>query len=48
MATKKPFPFMGKEGKKEEKMEKKMPPAAYKKGEAKEKKANPFAKGKKC
>jgi hypothetical protein len=48
MATKKPFPFMGKEGKKEEKMEKSFGKAAYAKGEKKEaKKANPFAKGKK-
>ena len=36
MGAKKPFPFMGKEGKKEEKMEKKASPAMYKKMEAKE------------
>lgn len=50
MATKKPFPFAAKETKREEKAEKKMPPAAYKRGEKAEgihgKKPNPFAKGK--
>lgn len=33
---KKPNPFAGKESKREEKSEKRMPLAAYKKGEAKE------------
>lgn len=35
-ASKKPFPFAGKEGKKEEKAEKKFGKAAYAKGEKKE------------
>ena len=36
MATKKPFPFSGKESKKEEKAELKFGKAAYAKGEKKE------------
>ena len=53
MATKKPFPFMAKESKKEEKAEKKVGKAAYAKGEKAEKlHGKPFAKGgmakKKC
>ena len=36
MAAKKPMPFFGKESKKEEKLEKKASPAAYKKMEKKE------------
>ena len=49
---KKPMPFQGKESKKEERMEKKMPPAAYKRGEMKEKahgyKSGGMVNGKKC
>jgi hypothetical protein len=37
MATKRPNPFAGKESKREERMEKKLPPAAYKRGERMEK-----------
>jgi hypothetical protein len=36
MATKKPMPFAGKESKREEAMEKKMPAKKYKAGEMKE------------
>lgn len=36
MATKKPMPFSGKESKREEKMEKKMPKGKYMAGEKKE------------
>lgn len=42
---KKPFPFTGKESKREEKAEKKLPPAAYKRGEKKEAKASKGKKG---
>lgn len=49
---KKPMPFKGKESKAEERREKKMSPAAYKKGEMAEKsagyKSGGMVKGKKC
>lgn len=44
MAAKKPFPFMGKESKREEKAEKKMSKAAYAKGERKEGEKTSFGK----
>lgn len=44
MAAKKPFPFMGKESKKEEKAEKKVGAKAYMKGEKAEGEKFPAAK----